>query len=104
MANLLKVLAIGSIAVASPAAAEHIFNLDTPYATRGACESASAQLSNGDMDSLLDRFPQLFSTPGEVRSFLTRAFTCELNSADNQWYVNDRRGEVISSDWFQRRL
>lgn len=44
------------------------------------------------------------STTGELRSFLNRAFTCELNEGDGQWYIKDHRLEVLGSEWFQRRL
>ena len=104
MIKILAVITVGSLAVSTPAAANHAFDLDTPYASRGECELANVQLSNGDTDMLLNNFPQLFSTPGEVRSFLTRAFTCELDGADGQWYIRDHRVEVINSDWFERRL
>lgn len=100
----LAILALAATAVASPAAASHVFNLDTPFASRGACESEVASLSKDDQDQLLDNFPQFFSTTGEVSSFLTRAFSCELNGSDGQWYIGDHRLEVLQSDWFQRRL
>jgi hypothetical protein len=96
-------LALFALALASPAAAGHIFNRG-PYDSRGECEARSAELSNEDRDQLLDRFPQLFSSEGEVASFLTRAFTCDLDVLDGKWYLIDRRIEVINSDWFQRRL
>jgi hypothetical protein len=50
------------------------------------------------------RFPNLFSSPGEVRSFLNRAFPCRQSAQDGKWYIIDLRGEVINSPWFQRRL
>jgi hypothetical protein len=99
---LLLPLALGALATATPAAANHIFHLDEPFSSRGACEAELQSLSNDD-DFLLDAFPNLFSSPGEVRSFLTRAFTCEQHSSDGQWYITDRRAEVIASPWFQRR-
>jgi hypothetical protein len=102
MSKLFKTLAFGAILVASPAAANHIFHLDEPFASRGACEAETASLSNDD-DFLLDAFPDLFSSHGEVRSFLNKAFSCELNPADGQWYITDHRLEVLGSDWFQRR-
>lgn len=94
--------AVGALLIASPAAASHIFH-PGPYPNRGACESASAQLSHEDQQVLLERFPQLFSSAGEVSSFLTRAFTCERD-ASGAWFLIDHRQEVIDSDWFQRRL
>jgi hypothetical protein len=102
MIKRLAILAVGALMVGAPAAANHIFN-PGPYPTYSDCEVASAQMSNDDMDSLLDRFPNLFSNDGEVRSFLTRAFRCEV-APDGQWYIVDHRQEVIGSDWFQRRL
>ena len=101
MIKFLAALAVGTLVVVSPAAAYHIRYLDTPFPSRGACETQRASLSNDD-DFLLDAFPQLFSSEGEVRSFLNRAFTCEQRGSD--WYITDHRSEVIDSDWFQRRL
>lgn len=103
MIKLLTPLGLGALLVASPAAANHIFNLDTPFASRGECEAETASLDNEDADSLVDRFPGLFSTTGEARSFIGRAFTCELNDGDGQWYITDHRQQVLDSDWFQRR-
>jgi hypothetical protein len=91
-----------ALVIASPAAAHHTDYLDTPFADRGACEAQRAALSNDD-DWLLDAFPQLFSSEGEVRSFLNRAFTCELHETDGQTYITDHRLEVLGSEWFQRR-
>jgi hypothetical protein len=102
MMKFYATLAITALSMASSAAANHIFN-PGPYQSRGDCEATSAALSNDDRESLLDRFPQLFSSTGEVSSFLTRAFTCELNGSDGHWYIIDRRQEVIDSEWFQRR-
>src|SRR3954469_20838935 len=102
MKYLPMLMLAGTFAVASPAIAQHAENLSTPFASRGACQAKMASLSNDD-DFLLDAFPQLFSSKGEVRSFLNKAFTCELNSGDGQWYINDHRLEVLGSDWFQRR-
>jgi hypothetical protein len=96
-------LAFVALAFATPAAANHIFN-PGPYESRGDCEAESAALSNDDRDQLLARFPQLFSSEGEVASFLSRAFTCDRNPDDGKWYITDRRQDVINSDWFQRRL
>lgn len=103
MIRVLFPLALAAFLFASPASANHIFNLGTPFATRGACEAESAALDNDDASSLIDRFPQLFSSVGEARSFIGRAFTCELNSVDGQWYITDHRQEVLSSDWFLHR-
>lgn len=99
----LGALATMALLVATPAAANHIFNLDVPFDTRGACEAEVAALNADDSDTLQGRYPGLFSNKGEVASFLTRAFTCELDQSDGQWYIEDHRQEVIDSDWFQRR-
>ena len=99
--NKLNILmAIAAAAVASPAFADHVNYLDVPFPTRGACEAKTNALSNGD-DWLLEAFPGLFSSEGEVRSFLNRAFTCE--PTDGSYYITDHRVEVLGSDWFQRR-
>ena len=95
-------LTLGMI-IASPAIANHVFHTDVPFPTRGACEAQRAALSNDD-DWMLDAFPENFSSEGEVRIFLNRAFTCEQNASDGQWYITDHRLEVLDSDWFQRRL
>ena len=102
MKKCLATIAVGALLAASPAAANHIFN-PGPYPSRGVCEAESAALSHDDQQSLLDRFPELFSSPGEVSSFLARAFTCDLES-NGQWYITDHRQEVLDSEWFQRRL
>jgi hypothetical protein len=99
-----SVLVIGALMISSPAAADHIFHLDIPYSSRGACEADIASFSSNDRESLLARFPNFFSSDGEVASFLTRAFTCERDEADGQWYITDHRAAVIGSEWFQRRL
>jgi len=101
MRNYLAPLAVGLALVAVPAAAHHVEYLDTPYASRGECEAQRAALSNDD-DFLIDQFPALFSSEGEVRSFLNRAFTCERVGGD--WYITDHRVEVLASEWFVRRL
>ena len=101
MVKLLAAWAVGALVIISPAAANHINYLNTPFPSRGACEAQRASLSNDD-DFLLDAFPQLFSSEGEVRSFLNRAFTCEQRGSD--WYITDHRIEVLDSAWFQRRL
>lgn len=92
----------GTLTVASPAVANHIEHLDTPFASRGACEAETSALSNGD-DWLLEAFPDVFSSEGEVRSFLNRAFTCDLNQSDGNFYITDHRQEVLDSEWFQQR-
>ena len=94
--------AFAVIALAAPAAAAHLDNLDTPYPTRGACESAVAGFNSDVREQLLDQFPTFFSNEGEVSSFLTRAFPCELEG-DGNWYIQDHRLEVLTSDWYQHR-
>jgi histidinol-phosphate/aromatic aminotransferase/cobyric acid decarboxylase-like protein len=92
----------GTLAVASPAVANHIGHLDTPFPTRGGCEAETSALSNDD-DWLLDAFPDVFSSEGEVRSFLNKAFTCEINQSDGNFYITDHRVEVLNSEWFAQR-
>jgi hypothetical protein len=55
-----------------------------------------------DRGPLLDNFPNFFDSEGDVASFLTRAWTCELNESDGQWYIGDHRFDVLNSDWYQR--
>ena len=102
MKKALATLALAMVVVASPAAAWVRARVEY-MVRRGVCEAESATLSHDDQQSLLDRFPELFSSPGEVSSFLARAFTCDLES-DGQWYITDHRQEVLESEWFQRRL
>jgi hypothetical protein len=94
-------MTLGAIMVAAPAKARHAFET-TAHPTRGECEAQRAALSNDDR-WLLDAYPELFSSTGEVRSFLNKAFTCE-RGLDGQWYIIDHRDEVLNSAWFQRRL
>src|SRR5213075_2848159 len=93
---------VGATFVPTAAAANHVGHLDTPFPTRGACEAETSALSNGD-DWLLDAFPDIFSSEGEVRSFLNKAFTCEINQSDGNFYITDHRQEVLDSEWFQHR-
>jgi hypothetical protein len=93
------ILALGALVTASPATANHIFT-PTPLASYGECESANA---NEDAERPFPLRPGLFSSMGEARSFMTRAFSCEYDPDDDSWYLSDHRGEVIASDWFQRR-
>jgi hypothetical protein len=102
MKRLSIMMAVGAVAFASPAVAHHVEHLDDAFATRGACEVEKNQLSNDD-DWLIDAFPDLFSSEGEVRSFLNRAFPCEINATDGKWHMVDDRAAVLSSDWFARR-
>lgn len=102
MKRIAALMITAALVSATPAAANHIFHTNDPFASRGACEAERAALSNED-DFLLDAFPDLFSSAGEVRSFLNRAFTCELNDSGSNWYIRDHRSEVLQSEWFQRR-
>jgi len=102
MKKLAILLAAGTVVIARPVVAHHVDHLDDPFATLGACEVERNQLSNDD-DWLMDAFPDLFSSEGEVRSFLNRAFPCELNSSDGQWYMVDHREDVLGSRWFDQR-
>jgi hypothetical protein len=94
------VVALAALASAGAALAH---DTTTPYDTRGECESASAMMSNEEKDRVLTANPHLFSSNGEVSSFLTRAFTCDLNEFDGMWYISDHRRAVLGSDWFRRR-
>lgn len=100
MRKLLLSVALGAMVTASPLAAH---DTTTGYATRGECEATSTQTSNAEMERVLAANPHLFSSVGEVRSFLTRAWQCEI-SADGQWYISDHRRDTLNSDWFQRRM
>lgn len=75
----------------------------TSFPSRGACEAASASMSIGEQDWLLETFPELFDTPGEASSFLTKAWTCDRSAADGQYYIKDHIEEVLGSRWFARR-
>jgi hypothetical protein len=96
-------IAVGMLMIAGPAFAGQLDNLGTPYPSRGACESANAGFSNEVRDSLLEQFPNFFDSEGDVQSFLTRAFPCELDPADGNWYIRDQRLAVLTSDWYQHR-
>jgi hypothetical protein len=103
MKKILLAAAFAAVSTGSPVAAHHVDHLNDAFASRGACEVEKNALSNTD-DWLMDAFPDIFSSEGEVRSFLNRAFPCELNPTDGQWYMIDKRLEVLSSDWMQRRM
>src|SRR4051794_1601863 len=100
MKKLAICLALAAGGIAFPAAAHDTV---TPFATRGACESASAGMSNDENAWVLETFPQFFDTTGEVASFLTKAWTCDRSPTDGQWYITDHVGEVLGSQWFDRR-
>jgi hypothetical protein len=91
---------VGAAAVATPALAH---DTTTPYPTRGACEAGSAGMSNAENGWLVDTFPEVFDTIGEASSFLTKAWTCDRNASDGQYYITDHRQEILDSAWFARR-
>ena len=93
MKTTIAIAALGSLSLASPALAH---DTTTPFPSRGACESASAAMSNAEKDFLLEAFPDLFDTTGEAASFLTRAWTCDLN-ADGHWYITNHIEEILGS-------
>ncbi len=97
------VIGIAALTAAVPAPANHLLNLDTPYASRGECEAAVADFNSDDRDGLLVRFPTFFENRGDAQSLLTRAFPCELNEDDGQWYITSHLGDVLASEWYQRR-
>jgi hypothetical protein len=91
----------GTVAVASPAPANHPGNTGIPFASRGACEAANNALSSEDSHWLPVMFPEVFDSSGDAASFLRKAFTCELDGDD--WYITDHRIEVLESEWFLRK-
>ena len=103
MKKLSLFLAASALVLAAPAGANHIFT-PTPFASYGECESENARLSNDDAENQLALRPDRFSSLGEARSFMTRAFSCEYDPEDDAWYLPDHRREVLNSDWFLRRL
>ncbi len=102
--NKLLILATAAAALAaSPAPASHVNHTQIPFASRGECEAMNADLRSDDREALQIAFPALFSSDGEVESFLTRAMTCELNQGDGNWYITNHIEEILDSDWFLRR-
>jgi hypothetical protein len=101
MMKTLTLLAGLAAAIVATGAAAH--DTTVAYSTRGGCEASSAAQSNAEKDWLLDTFPQFFSTEGDVSSFLTRAFTCDRNGSDGQFYMTDHIADTLASDWFQQR-
>jgi hypothetical protein len=95
-------LTIAAVAVgfATPAIAH---DTTTAFPTRGACEAASAAMSNDENGWLVATFPEFFDTIGEASSFLARAWTCDRNSSDGQYYITDHVEDVLASDWYARR-
>ena len=100
MKKLWIIAGVGALTFANAAVAH---DTETPFPSRGACEAASAQMSNAEQDFLLESFPDVFSSPGEVSSFLTRAWTCDRSSSDGQFYITDHIEEVLGSRWFDQR-
>jgi len=100
MRKLQIAAAVAAITIASAAAAH---DTTTGFASRGACEAASAGMSNDENAWLVATFPDLFDTTGEAASFLTKAWTCDRNPDDGQYYITDHRQEVLDSDWFAQR-
>lgn len=90
----------GALVVPSTAMAH---DTETAFPTRGACESASAAMSNDENSWLVATFPEFFDTTGEAASFLTKAFTCDRNPSDGQYYITDHIEDVLASDWFAKR-
>jgi len=99
----MKKIIFGLLALGALASRASAHDTTTPYPTRGACEAASAGMSNDERDFILETFPDLFDNPGDVSSFLTRAFTCDQSAADGQWYITDHIEEVLGSDWYLHR-
>ena len=102
MKKFVVALVLGAGVVSAPVSANHVLNPGATFDSRGECESALAELDNIDGKGLPQRFPDVFDTSGEARSFITRAFTCDLGS-DGRWAVTDRRLEVLTSEWWLRR-
>lgn len=100
MKKLAILAGIGAIGFASAAVAH---DTETAFPSRGACEAASASMSNSEQDVLLQSFPEIFSSPGEVSSFLTKAWTCDVNPSDGQFYITDHIQEILDSRWFAQR-
>jgi len=97
-----KVQFVATLAALTVPTAAAAHDPTVPYASRGACESASAQLSQDDWDHVMQVAMGYFSTRGEVASFLTRQFACELGD-DGRWYIADHRLDVMNSGWFDKR-
>ena len=102
MNRFLIAFGLAAVLGSTPAAADHIFT-PTAFASYGECEAENARLSNDDAERQFDLRPDLFSSMGEARSFMTRAFSCEFDAEDGSWYLTDHRSEVIASEWFNRR-
>jgi hypothetical protein len=94
-------LIISAAAAWATAATAH--DTQTAFSSRGACEAASASMSNAEQDWLLETFPEFFDTAGEASSFLTKAWTCDVNASNGQFYITDHIEEILGSRWFDRR-
>jgi hypothetical protein len=103
MKRLASIVLAAAALSGTPAAANHLWSLDTPFPTRGACEAATTEIDNFDRDGLLVRFPELYDTRGDTRAFITKAFSCERDAVDGKWYITDHLQERLASDWFLRR-
>jgi hypothetical protein len=99
MSKLSILSGIAALTLATAAAAH---DTTTGFPSRGACEAASAGMSNAENPWLLATFPDLFDTTGEAASFLTRAWTCDRNP-DGLFYITDHIEDVLASEWFAKR-
>ncbi len=99
MKKLGILIGLAAMLSARPAIAH---DTETAFPSRGACEAASAGMSNVEKDWLVATFPDLFDTTGEAASFLTRAWTCDRHG-DGQYYITNHIEEVLASDWFAQR-
>lgn len=99
---MIAISAIGVTALGSASVAI-AHDTETAFDSRGACEAASAGMSDNERDFLVETFPDVFASGGEVSSFLTRAWTCDRNASDGQYYIVDHRQQVLDSDWYLRR-
>ena len=100
MKRIRIIVALGALTAATPTLAH---DTTTAYASRGDCESASAGMSNAEKDWLVATFPDLFDSTGDAASFLTRAWTCDLNPSDGQYYIVGHIDEILASRWYQQR-
>lgn len=86
-----KLLTIGVFAVAGFTTAASAHDFVTTYETRAQCELAYVEMNKFDRDWLLNNFPQLFDSPGDVMHFLTQHVDCEYDPAENVWFMADHR-------------
>lgn len=97
----LSILAGAALLATATAATAH--DTTTAFGSRGDCEAASASMSNAEKDWLVATFPDLFDTTGEAASFLTKAWTCDANPSDGQYYITNHIEEILGSRWFDQR-